>query len=82
MRPPVMTEEQTEIYNAAKQIIGDDVIFKYPLAQGTHSAFVFYDVDGDQQEEAIVFYQKETDANVRDEPVGSGGWRMVFNRRL
>ena len=65
MRPPVMTEEQTEIYNAAKQIIGDDVIFKYPLAQGTHSAFVFYDVDGDQQEEAIVFYQKETDTNVR-----------------
>lgn len=65
MRPPVMTQEQTEIYDAAKQIIGDDVIFKYPLAQGTHSAFVFYDIDGDQQEESLVFYQRGSDSNVR-----------------
>lgn len=65
MRPPVMTQEQTEIYAAAEELIGSDVIFKYPNVNGTHSAFVLYDYDGDGQDEALVFYQNTADANAR-----------------
>lgn len=79
MRPPVLTEEQTEIYNAAEQVIGSDVVFKYPNVDGVHSAFVMHDYDEDGEDEALVFYQTSEDENTRINILDkqNGTWRSV-----
>ena len=57
MRPPKLTEEQTAIENALKSsAISGNITYKYPQSGDYRSAFVFHDIDGDGQEEALVFY--------------------------
>lgn len=57
MRPPRLTEEQRAIEDALlRSVISSDVRFKYPKTGAYRSAFIFYDIDGDSVEEALVFY--------------------------
>ena len=79
MRPPILTKEQTEIYNAAEAVIGSGVIFRYPNVNGVHSAFVMHDYDRDGEDEALVFYQTSGDENTRINILDKmdGRWRSV-----
>ena len=57
IRPPKLTEEQTAIEEALLgSAISGHITFKYPKSGDYRSAFVFHDIDGDGQEEALVFY--------------------------
>ena len=58
MRAPKLTEEQAAVNRALSTALGtEDYKLKYPLSGSYRSAYVFYDIDGDAVQEALVFYQ-------------------------
>lgn len=58
MSPPVLTQEQAQIRNALARVSGEDELkYKYPQNGDYRSSFIFYDIDSDGSEEALVFYQ-------------------------
>ena len=83
MRPPTLTQEQLEISTALERAVGDsDIKYKYPETGENRSSFVFYDIDGDETKEALVFYQAEsrgsaTWVNILD--YRNDGWVSLFD---
>lgn len=68
MRPPRLTEQQEEIHNALIEHTGNSGLkLKYPRSGDHKSAFVMYDIDSDNEEEAIVFYDGNTAGNTNAE---------------
>ncbi len=65
MRPPKLSVEQQQIFSALSAAAGADVALKYPKEGEYRSAFVMYDIDGDKQDEAIVFYTGAAGGDVR-----------------
>lgn len=66
MKPPKLTEEQSELYSALERAVGiSDLNLKYPKSGKNRAAFVSHDLDGDGEEEAIAFYQTENSDTVR-----------------
>lgn len=85
MHPPKLTALQTQIDEALKAALGTgDITLKYPISGDYRSAFVFHNLDADEQDEAIVFYQLEaggkvtTRINLLDEQT-DGSWASVFD---
>ena len=64
LSPPRLDEEQTAIYDALKLSKGGDVNLKYPMSGQYRSAFVVQNIDDEESNEAIVFYET---SNVTDE---------------
>lgn len=62
MQPPKLTEEQDKIYNALISRVGESINLKYPRSGDYRSAFVLYDIDNDEQDEALVFYENTSAA--------------------
>ena len=58
--PPKLSREQEYIYNALKNYTGANISLKYPKSGDYLSAFIIADIDGDDDDEAIVFYEKNT----------------------
>ena len=56
MKPPLMTEEQENLNAALTEVIGGSYVLKYPKTGEMNSAFIFRDLDGDGEEEAMAFY--------------------------
>lgn len=83
MRPPKLSKEQLEVDAALKAALGTKSIsLKYPRSGNYRSAFVFYDIDADSVEEAIVFYQPGVEGsgvriNILD--YHDGGWTSVYD---
>ncbi len=74
MRPPALNQEQLEISTALERAIGDsDIKYKYPETGEQRSAFLFYDLDGDGAEEALVFYQAQSK--------GAATWMNILQRQ-
>ena len=58
MSPPVLTEEQAQIRDALARVSGDgEIKYRYPQNGEYRSSYIFYDIDADGVEEAMVFYQ-------------------------
>lgn len=64
LSPPRLDEEQTAIYEALRLSKGGDVNLKYPMSGQYRSAFVVQNIDDEESNEAIVFYET---SNVTDE---------------
>ncbi len=83
LSPPMMSEEQQEIYSALTKAAGDEISLVYPRSGAYRSAFVFRDMDGDGENEAVVFYNSLTgkDSNVRVNILDKddGEWRSVYD---
>ncbi len=58
--PPKLSQQQEHIYNALKTYAGTNISLKYPKSGDYLSAFIIADIDGDDNDEAIVFYEKNT----------------------
>ena len=58
MSPPKLSAEQEQIYKALTASTGDSISLKYPKSGKYLSAFIMEDIDGDGENEAIVFYEK------------------------
>ena len=63
MQPPSLTEEQAKLNDALTGVTGGDFYLKYPLNNGSNSAFMFCDLDGDDSEEALAFYSAGDDSS-------------------
>lgn len=83
LSPPMISEEQSMIYSALVEATGEDISLIYPRTGDYRSSFVFYDLDGDSENEAAVFYSKITDgeSSVRVNILDSenGQWRSVYD---
>lgn len=82
LAPPIISEEQQEIYKALEKSAGKDFTLVYPRSGAYRSAFVFRDLDGDGGDEAVVFYSRSgNDVNVRVNVIDSveGKWRSVYD---
>lgn len=62
MQPPSLTEEQAKLNDALTSVIGENFYLKYPFNEGSSSAFMFCDLDGDGKEEALAFYSTGEDS--------------------
>ncbi|HAG13047.1 MAG TPA: hypothetical protein DCG49_04205 [Ruminococcus sp.] len=57
LRPPRLTLEQEQIYQALQTAAASQIILKYPKSGEHLSAFTVADLDQDGSKEAIVFYE-------------------------
>ena len=58
LKPPKLSEQHEQIYNALINADGSKISLKYPKSGSYLSAFVVADIDNEPTEEAIVFYEK------------------------
>lgn len=63
LHPPALTRQQAAINTALADAFSGlgEVVYKYPQRGEFRTPFVFYDMDGDGREEAIVFYSYQND---------------------
>ena len=52
LSPPVIYEEQEDIYNALRKSISGNITLQYPRSGAYRSAFVIKDIDGNGDDEA------------------------------
>lgn len=57
LSPPTLSEEQEEIYRELQKSVGRNIKLKYPRGGDYRSAFVVRDIDDDEGDEALVFYE-------------------------
>ena len=77
LTPPVLSELQTEVDEALRDVVGQELRLCYPAGGSYRSPYIFTDLDGDEEQEAVVFY------TVEDEPLvylqildkSDGRWR-------
>ena len=79
MQPPKLTEEQFQVEEALHNAVGTDIHLKYPRSGSYRSAFTFFDLDEDGNEEAIVLYSQGNEAEIRIAILASHNdqWSMV-----
>lgn len=85
LSPPKLSEKQMQIQAALYDAVGNNIQLKYPKSGDMRSAFVIYDLDGDSEEEAMVFYtttgiDSSADTiriNILDQE--NGQWKSVFD---
>lgn len=78
LSPPVLHEEQEEIYSALVSSVGEDVMLHYPRSGANRSAFLIKDIDGSGDDEAVVFYgiKDEVRINILDKN-DDGKWSSL-----
>lgn len=86
LSPPKLSEEQSDVYDALIKSVGRDIRLQYPRAGEYRSAFVFANIDGEPEDEAIVFYEKSGETagtgNVRINIIDrdqNGEWHSVYD---
>lgn len=72
LTPPRLLAEQNEIYDELKRSVGQNIKLKYPRSGDYRSAFVMYDIDDEDGEEALVFYESKNAA------AGESALRLKF----
>ena len=83
LRPPLLSDQQEEIYRAITASAGENIRLIYPRTGGYTSAFLIENIDSEPTEEAIVFYQQTTGSsasmriNVLDQR--NGGWYSLYD---
>lgn len=83
--PPKLGTQHQDIYNALKNYTGENVDLKYPKSGKNLSAFIIEDIDGDAEDEAIVFYKKKTGASANDSlrinilDTSDSKWKSVYD---
>ena len=60
MRPPVPSGENYGIQQALETELSGEIILKYPKSGDNRSAYTTFDIDSDNANEAIVFYQEKS----------------------
>ncbi len=85
LKAPKLSQEQEEIYQALTAVTGSSISLKYPKSGNFLSAFIIADIDGDGEDESLVFYQGSTDTDLLRIHVLdciSGKWESICERTL
>lgn len=83
MAPPKLSVEQEQIYNTLKDATGQNIRLKYPKSGNYLSSFIIEDIDSDDENEAVVFYEKtgftsdESTLRINVLDKVDGKWRSV-----
>ena len=84
LTPPKLSTQQEHIYKALTDYAGTNISLKYPKSGDYLSAFIIADVDGDSENEAVVFYRKNSLNNTDDSSLrmnildqNGSGWHSV-----
>ena len=84
LTPPKLSTQQEHIYKAPTDYAGTNISLKYPKSGDYLSAFIIADVDGDSENEAVVFYRKNSLNNTDDSSLrmnildqNGSGWHSV-----
>ena len=64
LKPPKLSDQQNEIYAALQASVGKNITLKYPRTGDFTSAFLIANIDEEQTQEAIVFYENTDTVNV------------------
>ncbi len=66
MRPPKLSGENSELQQAFEETLDNPeaVIMKNAISGDNRSSFLFYDLDNDEQSEALVFYSEPSTSEV------------------
>lgn len=75
---PLLSEVQNHVDEALRDVVGQDIKLKYPVSGEHRSPYIFYDLDGDSEEEALVLYSLENDTDVTYLQIltrSEDGWR-------
>ncbi len=85
LTPPKLDAQQNEIYQALISSSGAAIQLKYPKSGDYRSAFVVRNIDGEESEEAFVFYESESvqsgEAALRLKVLDqyNGKWQAVYD---
>lgn len=60
LKPPSLSDEQEQIYLALQEAVGSNITLQYPRSGTNLSAFTVVDLDDDGEDEAVVFYEKQS----------------------
>ena len=88
LRPPRLTNDQNGLYNALTSYLsGREMHLVYPQKGDYLSAFIRYDLDGDGDDEALVFYQLSASSaaspvNMAFLDMRYGQWRVTSEFKL
>lgn len=80
--PISLTGTNADILNALNDYCEGDYILKTPLSGDYTTSFIFYDLDLDNEDEALVFYQQSTDPERTDMAVidkKGESWSVICN---
>lgn len=86
MRPPKASGDGQAIQEALDTALGSGYVLRYPRNGIHRSAIVRADFDGDEIDEAVVFYRTATDAGgtrmaLMDKAEESGVWTVVYSSK-
>ena len=81
IKAPKLSGELYKIKHALEMVAGKDIIFKYPKIGKYNSPFIMCDIDGDGQDEVIVFYSESNDGGVKFNILDKkeNEWASVFS---
>lgn len=79
MQPPKLTAEQKALDDALRESVTQDFTLKYPKSGNFRSAYVYYNLDDDEEEEALAFYSIGLSSTARVALLDrkDGTWRAV-----
>lgn len=84
LTPPKLTGEQNEIYQELINSVGRNVKLRYPRNGEYRSAFVMHNIDGEPDDEAMVFYESsdirsgESALRLKFLDKSSGKWEATY----
>lgn len=64
IRPPKVEGENLEIQTAFELYTGNNYLLKQPISGNYRSAYTFIDLDGDEDDEVIVFYSDKDEIDI------------------
>ena len=81
MKAPKLSEDFYQINRTLKNLQGNNIVFKYPKSGSNNSPFIMSDVDGDGEDEVIVFYSSDADSKVKFSILDKLGdeWKIIFS---
>lgn len=83
LTPPKLSEEQSLVYEALTKETGKNISLVFPESGELRSSYIFADFDGDNEDEAGVFYRnaesgdKTVRFNILD--IEDGEWRSMYD---
>lgn len=81
IKAPKLSGEFYQINRALKNLQGNNIVLKYPKFGSNNSPYVMSDIDGDGDDEVIVFYSSDDDSEVKFSVLDkvNDEWKIIFS---